>query len=239
MPSLDRLISSSRKAVEERKATRPFAELEQAVDAMPPIRPFTESVVGEEISFVLQPEALDAALLDECENAEIAGLYLPLERVGDGDASGLPVLLADVVVDRYQLYEARAAGADGVILIVAAFEDEDERLTELYQEASDIGLDVLLEVSHEDEIERSMELLDPDSFVLRNHGEDGEVDFERTFSLLEEVPAGITVVSAGGVYERNEVRALERSGVDAVILDNLVVGEGLADVVRILRGDAR
>src|SRR6185312_16473483 len=91
MPSLDRLISSSRKAVEERKATRPFAELEQAVDAMPPIRPFTESVVGEEISFVLQPEALDAALLDECENAEIAGLYLPLERVGDGDASGLPV----------------------------------------------------------------------------------------------------------------------------------------------------
>jgi indole-3-glycerol phosphate synthase len=206
---------------------------------MPPIRPFTESVVGEEISFVLQPEQLDAELLDECENAEIAGLYLPLERVGDGDASGLPVLLADVVVDRYQLYEARAAGADGVILIVAAFEDEDERLTELYQEASDIGLDVLLEVSHEDEIERSMELLDPDSFVLGNLGEDGDVDFERTFSLLEEVPAGITVVSAGGVYERNEVRALERSGVDAVILDNLVVGEGLADVVRILRGDAR
>jgi len=239
MPSLDRLISSSRRAVEERKAARPLAELEQAVDAMPPIRPFTESVVGEEISFVLQPDELDAALLDECENAEIAGLFLPLERVGDGDASGLPVLLADVVVDRYQLYEARAAGADGVILIVAAFEDEDERLTELYQEASDIGLDVLLEVAHEDEIERSMELLDPDSFVVRNLGEDGEVDFERTFSLLEEVPAGIVVVSAGGVHERNEVRALERSGVDAVILDNWVVGEGLGDVVRVLRGDAR
>jgi indole-3-glycerol phosphate synthase len=239
MPSLDRLISSSRRAVEERKAARPLAELEQAVDAMPPIRPFTESVVGEEISFVLQPDGLDAALLDECENAEIAGLFLPLERVGDGDASGLPVLLADVVVDRYQLYEARAAGADGVILIVAAFEDEDERLTELYQEASDIGLDVLLEVAHEDEIERSMELLDPDSFVVRNLGEDGEVDFERTFSLLEEVPAGIVVVSAGGVHERNEVRALERSGVDAVILDNWVVGEGLGDVVRVLRGDAR
>ena len=239
MPSLDRLISSSRKAVEERKATRPFAELEQAVDAMPPIRPFTESVVGEEISFVLQPEALDAALLDECENAEIAGLYLPLERVGDGDASGLPVLLADVVVDRYQLYEARAAGADGVILIVAAFEDEDERLTELYQEASDIGLDVLLEVGQEDEIEWSMEQLDPDSFVIRNGDGDGGADLERTFSLLEEVPAGIVVVSAGGVRDREEVRALERSGVDAVILDPWVIGEDVADVVRVLRGDAR
>ena len=56
------------------------------------------------------------------------------------------MLLADVVVDRYQLYESRAAGADGVVLIVAAFDDEGEALGELYGEALDIGLDVLLEV---------------------------------------------------------------------------------------------
>ena len=54
MPSLDRLISASRKAVDERRAARPLSDLEQAVAAMPPIRPFTEAVVGEEISFVLQ-----------------------------------------------------------------------------------------------------------------------------------------------------------------------------------------
>jgi indole-3-glycerol phosphate synthase len=239
MPSLDRLVSSSRRAVEQRRAARPLTDLERAVAAMPPIRPFTESVVGEEISFVLQADALVPDLLDQCEVAEIAGLCLPLERVGDGDASGLPVLLADVVVDRYQLFEARAAGADGVVLIVAAFDDEDEPLSDLYHEAGDLGLDVLLEVAHEDEIERSMELLDPDSFVVRNSGEDGDADLERTFSLLEEVPAGIVVVSAGGVNDRDEVRALERSGVDAVILDPWVIGEGLADVVRVLRGDAR
>lgn len=239
MPSLDRLVSSSRRAVEQRRAARPLTDLERAVAAMPPIRPFTEAVVGEEISFVLQADALQPELLDQCEAAEIAGLCLPLERVGDGDASGLPVLLADVVVDRYQLYEARAAGADGVVLIVAAFDDEDERLSELYQEAADIGLDVLVEVAHEDELERSLELLDPDSFVVRNRGDDGNADLERTFSVLEEVPAGIVVVSAGGVHDREDVRALERSGVDAVILDPWVIGEGVADVVRVLRGDSR
>ena len=147
--------------------------------------------------------------------AEIAGLCLAFERVGDGDASGLPVMLADMVVDRYQLYESRAAGADGVVLIIAAFDDEGEALSELYGEAADIGLDVLLEVGHEDEIEWSMEQLDPDSFVIRNSDGDGGADLERTFSLLEEVPAGIVVVSAGGVRDREEVRALERSGVDA------------------------
>ena len=164
---------------------------------------------------MLQADAFHAGLLEQCEEAEIAGLCLPLERVGDGDASGLPVLLADMVVDRYQLYESRAAGADGVVLIVAAFDDEGEALSELYGEAADIGLDVLLEVGHEDEIEWSMEQLDPDSFVIRNSDGDGGADLERTFSLLEEVPAGIVVVSAGGVRDREEVRALERSGVDA------------------------
>src|SRR6476646_3754246 len=150
MPSLDRLISATRKAVDERRAARPLSELEQVVAALPPIRPFTEAVVGEEISFVLQADAFHAGLLEQCEDAEIAGLCLPLERVGDGDASGLPVLLADVVVDR----------------------------SELYGEAADIGLDVLLEVGHEDEIEWSMEQLDPDSFVIRNSDGDGGADLE-------------------------------------------------------------
>jgi hypothetical protein len=239
MPSLDRLISETRRAVDGRRAARPLSDLEQSVASMPPIRPFTESVVGEEISFVLQPDGLHATLLDQCEDAEVAGLCLPLNRVGDGDASGLPVLLADVVVDRYQLYESRAAGADGVVLIVAAFDDEGDALSELYTEASDIGLDVLLEVGHENEIEWSMEQLDPDSFVIRNNDGERKGDLERTFSLLEEVPAGIVVVSAGGVSDRDEVRALERSGVDAVILDPWVVGEDLVGVVRVLRGDAR
>jgi indole-3-glycerol phosphate synthase len=235
----DGLDASCAKEEDARRAVRPLTELEQAVAALPPIRPFTEAVVGEEISFVLQADALHDGLLDQCEDAEIAGLCLPLERVGDGDASGLPVLLADVVVDRYQLYESRVAGADGVVLIVAAFEDQGETLLELYGEAADIGLDVLVEVGHEHEIEWSLEQLDPDSFVIRNSDGDGTTDLERTFSLLEEVPAGIVVVSAGGVRDREEVRALERSGVDAVILDPWVIGEGVAEIVRVLRGDAR
>ena len=77
----------------------------------------------------------------------------------------LPALLTDLVVDGYQLVEARAEGAGGVLLVAAAFEDEDEELEGLYRWAVDLGLDVILEVADEDEIERTLDLLDPDSFL--------------------------------------------------------------------------
>ena len=60
-----------------------------------------------------------------------------------------------------------------------------------------------------------LDLLDPDSFLVQNHLEDRGFDLERTFSLLEEVPAGKAVLSEGGIQTRDEVLALERAGVDA------------------------
>ena len=146
--------------------------------------------------------------------------------MGDGDASGLPVLLADMVVDRYQLYESRAAGADGVVLIVAAFDDEGEALSELYGEAADLGLDVLLEVGHEDEIEWSMEQLDPDSFVIRNSDGNGGADLERTFSLLEEVPAGIVVSAQAACATARRCAPSSGPASTPLILDPWVIGEG-------------
>jgi indole-3-glycerol phosphate synthase len=151
------------------------------------------------------------------------------------------MLLTDMIVDAYQLYECRLAGAGAVLLVAAAFEDDHERLAELYSVAGSVDLDVIVEVAHEDELEEALELLDPDSFLLRNRGSDdnGSVDFERTFSLLEEVPAGKTVFSQGGVREREQVSALERSGVDAVILGPWAAAGDLAETLRQLRGESR
>ena len=107
MPSLDRLISASRKAVERAPRRAPAERARAGGGGLPPIRPFTESVVGEEISFVLQADAFHAGLLDELARRRDRRPLSAAGRVsGDGDASGLPVLLADMVVDRYQLYEA-------------------------------------------------------------------------------------------------------------------------------------
>jgi len=240
MASLDRMISSSRRALEQRRGARPLAQLEEAVGALAPIRPFTEAVVGEEISFVLRVADADPALLAEAGAAGVAGLAV----VGDAAPAGfeetsLPVLHRGVLIDPYQLYESRLGGADGVVLIAEAFEDDDE-FAEMQLVAAQLGLDVVVQVADEDEVEHVLELLDPDSFLIQNLRDGREVpDFEHTFSLLEEVPAGKVVVSAGGIKHRDEVLALESAGVDAAILGRWVQRHGIAATLDILRGDTR
>jgi indole-3-glycerol phosphate synthase len=243
MPPLEKRLSSARQEVERRRAARPLGDLEAAVADLPQIRPFTEAMSGEEIDFVLRLKAADASPLRAAEENEVAGLAASIEPLsGLSRLTALPLLLTDVIVDPYQLYESRLAGAGGVVLIAAAFSDEDDHddMADLYSLAGSIGLDVIVEVSDEEEIEHSLELLDPDSFLVRNRAEDGGVvDFERTFSLLEEVPAGKFVLSQGGVREREEVEALERAGVDAVILGPWAVAGDLAATLRVLRGESR
>jgi indole-3-glycerol phosphate synthase len=243
MPSLEKRLTSARKQVEQRRSARPLDDLEAAVAALPLIRPFTEAMSGEEIDFVLRLKDADATVVRTAEENEVAALAASVDPLGAlHRETALPLLLTDVIVDPYQLYESRLAGAGGVVLIAAAFSDEDDRdhMADLCAVAASIGLDVIVEVSDEDEIAHSLELLDPDSFLVHNRPEDGgAVDFERTFSLLEEVPAGKFVLSQGGVRERHEVEELERAGVDAVILGPWAAAGDLAATLRVLRGESR
>ena len=242
MPSLDSRVSSSRRAVEERQSLRPLADLERATADLEPIRPFTESVVGEEISFVVRSKSVDKLLLDAAQAADLAGIAAALDPLAAAASlSTMPLLLTDLIVDPYQLFEARLAGAGGVVLIAAAFDDDEERCSLLHALAVSIGLDVIVEVADEREIDHMLELLDPDSFLIRNRDAEGagEIDLERTFSLLEEVPAGKVVVSQGGIRHREEVEALERSGVDAAILGPWAATAELPETLRVLRGDSR
>jgi indole-3-glycerol phosphate synthase len=250
MPSLDRLVSASRRAVEERREQLPLHALEDAAADLEPIRPFTESLSGEEVAFVLKLEAADNATLEEAEQARVAGLVVPTESADDGDHglerlrtfaadTGLPLLQSDVIVDAYQLYEARLAGADGIILIATVFDDDQRLLQELDVVARAIGLDVVVDVREEEEIERALEAIDPESFLIRNYVDDKTVDFERTFSLLEEVPAGKVVLSQGGVRTRDQAVSLGRAGVDGIVLGPWVLEDGIVPTLRMLRGDWR
>jgi indole-3-glycerol phosphate synthase len=241
MPSLDKQVSTSRRAVEERRGLRPLAELELAVQELEPIRPFTEAIGGEEISFVLRCPT-DPHHLEEALDADVAGLTFELDDPLAAAAvdAGLPLLQRSLVVDPYQLYEARLGRAGGVVLVAAAFDDEHDDLAEMHRVAGDLGLDVVVEVAREEEIEHVLELLDPDSFLIRNRdGENGKVDFERTFSLLEEVPAGKVVLSQGGIRRREQAAALEGAGVDAAVLGRWIYAEGLSQTLDLLRGDTR
>jgi Indole-3-glycerol phosphate synthase len=241
MASLDRMISSSRRALEQRRDARPLADLERAVEQLAPIRPFTEAIVGEEICFVLRVDAADPALLASADAAGVSGLAVPGDAVPAGfEETALPVLHKGVLIDPYQLYESRLGGADGVVLIAEAFDDDDPVLAEMQAVAVHLGLDVVVQVDDEEQVDHVLELLDPDSFLIQNirPGRD-EADFEHTFSVLEEVPAGKAVLSEGGIRTRDQVAALESAGVDAAILGGWVRELGVGPTLDILRGDTR
>ena len=126
------------------------------------------------------------------------------------------MLRKDFTVDPYQLYEAKAAGADAVLLVVASLGDDD--LGELYRVAAELDLDAVVEISQPDELERALEL-DADVIGVNNRDlADFSVDLQRTFDLLADVPAGKTVVSESGIRDRDQIDELEQVGVDAVLV---------------------
>lgn len=149
-------------------------------------------------------------------------------------ASGLPVLRKDFLVDPYQLYEARLAGADAVLLIVAALDPAE--LTALHELARALDLDVLVEVHDAGELRLALgvgaELIGINNRDLR----DFSVDVERTFALLEGIPAGVTVVSESGIAAPGQLARLEQAGVAAVLVgESLMRSPSPEDALRALR----
>jgi indole-3-glycerol phosphate synthase len=131
-------------------------------------------------------------------------------------ACALPVLRKDFIVDPYQLHEARAAGADAVLLIVAAL--DQPTLRSLHDAARELGLGALVEVHDRAELSRAIdvgaELIGINNRDLR----DFTVDVERTFALLEDVPDGVAVVSESGIARPEQLRRLGQRGVGGVLV---------------------
>ena len=131
-------------------------------------------------------------------------------------ASALPILRKDFIVDPYQLYEARAAGADAVLLIVAALHGVE--LASLHEHARALGLEVLVEVHDADELRAALKLA-PQIIGINNRDlRDFSVDVDRTARLLAELPQGPRVVSESGITASEQLRALRRQGVDGVLI---------------------
>lgn len=131
-------------------------------------------------------------------------------------ACQLPVLRKDFVIDPYQLYEARALGADCVLLIAAAL--GDTLMLELYLLARDLGLDVLVEVHDEEEVERAL-ALKPQLLGVNNRNlRTFETDIQTTLRLKERVPADCLLVTESGIHLPAEVGFMRANGVHAFLV---------------------
>jgi indole-3-glycerol phosphate synthase len=148
--------------------------------------------------------------------------------------AGIPVLRKDFVVDPWQVMESRAAGADAVLLIVRVVGDG---LGPLLKAARSLGMDALVEVHDEDELERALGA--GATLVGVNHRDltTFEVDPGRTAKLAPLVPPGCTVAALSGVSTRAEVEELEAAGASAVLVgESLVTSTDPAAKVRELLG---
>ncbi|MEA2269111.1 MAG: indole-3-glycerol phosphate synthase [Solirubrobacteraceae bacterium] len=243
MSVLDRIVDATREDVARRREAVPLAELEGRLAAARDDRPFREALTRPGVSLIAEHKRRSPSAGEIRAGATVSDIVQAYERGGAAalsiltegphfggslddlrearQASVLPILRKDFVVDPYQVYESAVAGADAILLIVAALDDEE--LATLHREALGLDLDVLVEVHREDELERALEVVDADVIGINNRDlVDFSVDLDRTYELLSDVPAGKTVVSESGIHHRDQLDDLERVGVDAVL-----VGESL------------
>jgi indole-3-glycerol phosphate synthase len=236
---LDRIVAETREEVERRKRDEPLA-----LTGREPIagRGFRDALAGPGIGVIAEfkrrsPSAgalgEDPDLHEMVEAYERGGAVAVsvltegpnfggcLEDLRDARAAcALPILRKDFIVDPYQLHEARAAGADAVLLIVAALALRE--LQSLHDDARAIGLDVLVEVHDGEELERAL-ATGADIVGVNNRDlRDFSVDVERTEQLMSRIPASATVVSESGIAAAAQLERLQRAGVHAVL-----VGESL------------
>ncbi len=135
-------------------------------------------------------------------------------------ACGLPVIRKDFIIDPYQVFEARAIGADCILLIVAAL--EDARLRELHALAIALGMDVLVEVHDREEMSRAKALtgdLSHTLFGINNRNlRSFEVNLDTTLNMLDMLPRGALLVTESGIHTREDVALMRRHGVHAFLV---------------------
>lgn len=148
---------------------------------------------------------------------------------------GLPVLRKDFVLDPYQVYEARAAGADAVLLIVAVLSDDE--LKKLHALTHELGMAALVEVHNAAELERALRI-DPSIVGVNNRDlRTFEVDLETTARLRPLIPADVILVAESGVHTRADVARLTAIGVDAMLVgESLVRAEDIGHKIQELIG---
>lgn len=148
----------------------------------------------------------------------------------------LPVLRKDFIVDPYQVYEARVMGADALLLIVAAL--SDRKLRKLLNLTHRLGLQALVEVHNEAELDRAL-AVEPRIIGINNRDlATFSVDLETTLRLRPRVPPDVILVSESGIGSRADVQRLAESGVDAMLVGTaLVRAKDVAAKVRELLGE--
>jgi indole-3-glycerol phosphate synthase len=249
MNRLDPIVAAAREEVARRRAAVPLPELERQVSARAAagdVRSFADAIARPGLSLIAEhkrssPSAGQiradlglgdvvgayerggaAALSILTEGPNFAGSLEDLRAARR--AVALPLLRKDFIVDPYQVHEAAAAGADAILLIVAALSHGE--LASLHAEAAAVGLSVLVEVHDERELEAALSV-EPALIGINNRDlRTLKVDTQRTFELAPRVSGHSLVVAESGFSAPEHMHELAEAGIDGVLIGEALMRSG-------------
>ena len=239
---LKRILQRKAEEVAERSGRLPLTALRAQAEAGAPLRDFVDALrrrvaAGRPgvIAEVKKASPSKGVLREEFRPAEIARSYEQggaacLSVLTDVDffqgsdaylqearaACGLPVLRKEFMIDPYQVYEARAMGADAILIIVSAL--DDSLMQELAVLAGELGLAVLVEVHDGAELERALRLATPLMGINNRNLHTFETRLETTLDLLDSIPEDRLVVTESGILTPADVALMQEHGVNAFLV---------------------
>ena len=244
MSVLDSIIAGVREDLIARRL--PLAQLREKLESAPPVIDAHPGLKGERVSVIAEVKRSSpskGALSTIADPGKLAEQYqsagasvisvLTEERRFSGSLADLatvrsaveiPILRKDFMVDEYQFYEARAYGADVVLLIVAAL--SSHQLKDYFEMATELGMASLIEVHTYEELERAMEIKPRIIGINSRNLKTLEVDQRAFAQLLPQIPSEIIRVAESGISTRSEVESAEGFGADAILVGEALVRAG-------------
>jgi indole-3-glycerol phosphate synthase len=255
---LDRIVETKRREIAIAKTVVSEAELEQLIRDLPPTRDFTQAIRHPDnitvIAEVKKASPSAGVIRPDFNPVEIATTYqqhgaaavsvLTDREYFQGDLGYLtaiheavkcPVLRKDFILDRYQLLEARSAGADAVLLIAECLPGQS--LAALHGEAMNLGLHVLMELHDADELPRVLDTGAVNVGINNRDLRTFKTRVEHTLELLPNIPPDRAVVSESGIHGHSDLVRLQSAGVRAVLVgESLMRAPDIGAALNALRG---
>lgn len=243
---LEEIIAFKRTEVSEAKKNQPFEKLAEQLAAAPPVRDFvhalkTHGPVGM-IAEVKKASPSAGVIREDFHPVEIAQVYESsgaacLSVLTDAHffqghlsylqevrrAVSIPILRKDFIIDRYQILEARVAGADCILLIAECL--DDSQLEALYAYALELGMSALVEIYEPDNLERVLKLSPPMLGINNRNLKTFVTTLDHSIQLSSKIPEDCLLISESGIRNRQDVIRLQDAGVRGIL-----VGETLMRV---------
>ncbi|CAN5887461.1 indole-3-glycerol phosphate synthase TrpC [soil metagenome] len=241
---LDRILESTYDRVEDEKQKMSFGDLDREAQTMGPTRPFLAAMRGERICLIAEFKRRSPSrglIRQDYEPGRAAEAYaqggasamsvLTEPQFFDGSmddlakaraACRLPILRKDFMVDPYQVVQARAGGADAILLIVAGLPDSG-RFAELAHAAEDYGMTVLVEIHDPHELDAAFEVEPSLVGVNQRNLSTFEVDTGLAIKLRRQIPTDVSMVAESGITSRKQVEDLQEAGIDAILVGEILM----------------